>query len=68
MNWQLGLRRVSAVFWAVLAIYPAVVIAIDISNGHPPLRWLGLLALVFLAFYTLHRLTCWVIGGFAKTK
>jgi len=66
MNWNRGLRRASAVAWAAIAIYPAGVIAADISNGHPALQWLALLALVLGVIYALHRLTCWVIDGFTK--
>ena len=66
MNIRLGLERISAVWWGLLAglclLAPFITDASD--------RWLiaGMGAGGLVAAYLAYRLTCWVIGGFSVAK
>lgn len=74
MNWQQGLRRLSAVFWgfwALVAVVFVIAICSDYVRSEGFAYALGygtavggfLVGIIVLA----HRLTCWVIGGFFRT-
>lgn len=65
MNIQVGLNRISAVFWGFWALFFAIwglaLIFINESS-----EWqLGLAALAALVpVYVAHRVTCWIVAGF----
>lgn len=71
MNLQLGLRRISAVFWGWWAFVAAAYGFIGVADGGPIndrlLIGFGIfvcLGLLFLA----HKITCWVIAGFFSLR
>jgi len=68
MNWQLGLRRISAVFWGVPALLFGgifVYTAFD-GRGSDMAGMLGTALLIVAGMYVAHRITCWIISGFFK--
>lgn len=64
MNFQLGLERVSAVWWALWGLASAALIveAFTERQFNFPLMALG--AGLMVCAYAAHRLTCWVVAGF----
>lgn len=74
MNIRRGLQRISAVFWGAATLFGLVLTGALMSDAYrrPDIQQMaeiGLLGFsVSLAVgYGLHRLTCWVIAGFAST-
>lgn len=66
MNWNLGLKRVSAAWWGLVAIIAA---GIGFTWGS---GWELESSLAGMAWsagaYALHRVTCWIINGFSAEK
>jgi len=65
MNWNLGLRRLSAAVWAVVGLWLLALSSVAYLDGAGGL-WTGLTcsAGAVAVPYGLHRLTRWVVGGF----
>jgi hypothetical protein len=69
MNIRLGLERISAVWWGFWGLLGAIAVGaavVSASNNTAGIFWTGLGGMV--AAYLLHRLTCWVIGGFFPAR
>ena len=68
MNWNLGLRHISAVVWGIIgAVYGGAFLLIGFNDAHAG-RTILLAALVLGALFLAHKLTCWVINGFFAKK
>lgn len=61
MNIRLGLQRISAVWWGFWALLATIIGVWSLLEKEP--SGFGFLA-ALVPIYLLHRLTCWVIGGF----
>lgn len=64
MNWHLGLRRISAVFWGLWAAFIAGLMIFFMFEGDNSIRAFVYMALCLVAIYAFYRLTNWIIGGF----
>jgi hypothetical protein len=75
MNWNQGLRRISAVAWGCVAAFAAIVVwalAWDEARANGVAQAIGYgIAIGIFAFGLIllaHRVTCWVIDGFFTSK
>lgn len=69
MNWNQGLRRVSAVFWGFWALLSGVFGAsLLVLNGSR--EWdAGLIFIAcLLPLYIAYRVTCWIVDGFFQPR
>lgn len=68
MNWHLGLRRISAVFWSVPAlVFGGIFVYVAFEEGRSDApAMLGTALLIVAGMYLAHRVTCWIIAGFFK--
>lgn len=65
MNFQIGLERVSAVWWGLWGLVGLVMLVANLYGTTPDstaLAWVG--AGIMFAAYILHRITRWVVAGF----
>lgn len=73
MNWEQGLRRVSAVLWTLVALFFVgyTAMAIIVGEKHSVLLYLLLFNLAAVIPFIAHKVTCWVtcwvIRGFTTT-
>ena len=69
MNWEQGLTRVSAVTWALAALFCIgyIGVAISIGEDHSAGLYALLFALAVVVPLGAHKATCWVIRGFRPT-
>lgn len=70
MNWEQGLKRVSAVLWALVAVFCIGYTGVAISVGEK--HSVGFYALLFTLAIVVpwlgHKATCWVIQGFSAAR
>jgi hypothetical protein len=69
VNWNEGLRRISAFFWGLLALVVLGFFAYFIwegSNERAPM--VGYMIGTAFVFAAGHRLTCWIIDGFSSRR
>jgi hypothetical protein len=66
MNWNQGLRRVSAVAWSVGALFGLLVVQIIWHVQDEPASFVIGAVVVILLAGALHRVTSWMIDGFTK--
>lgn len=69
MSWKQGLTRVSAVVWALAALFGIgyTGVAISIGEEHSVALYALLFALAVVVPFSAHKATCWVIRGFLPT-
>ena len=65
MDWNTGLKRISAVFWGFWGLLVAGLIIGD-AVGQVSGNNTAYLFLTFPALYGIHRTVCWIIDGFFK--
>lgn len=65
MDWNTGLKRISAVFWGFWALFIAGLM-IGSAMGRLHGADTAYLFLCFPAFYAIHRAISWIIDGFFK--
>lgn len=73
MNIRRGLQRISAVFWGAVTLLGLGVTGALMSDAYrrPNMQQVAEIGLIGFCIslavgYGLHRLTCWVIAGFAS--
>lgn len=67
MNFALGLKRLSLVFWSGVAIFFTLILATTVLENWP--RNEGKAGYLFLTVgvpWGLHKLTCWIVDGFTR--
>ena len=65
MNWNLGMRRVSAVFWGAISLFVLIGFGFQLAGERPSENFVAF-SLGFIALAVCHRATCWVIDGFSS--
>lgn len=70
MNWELGLKRISTLLWALVAMSCIGYTTLAILSGeeHSFLLWLLLFVLAIGVPFVGHKSTCWVIQGFSNSS
>lgn len=64
MNFQIGLERVSAVWWGLWGLVGLVVFGAGIFGQPQSLAQVGAGFGIMVVAYILHRITRWVVAGF----
>ncbi|MDR6536982.1 hypothetical protein [Variovorax soli] len=66
MNWNLGLRRLSAVVWSVVGFFGLLLVQLVWHVQEEAVSFLvGVVVVVSIAV-AMHRVTSWVINGFTS--
>ncbi len=68
MNIQLGLERISAVWWGFWGLMAVGVLASAVFSPGDRLLFLGMGTGGIVVAYVAHRLTCWFVSGFFVAK
>ena len=70
MNWEQGLKRVSAVLWVLIGMFCIGYTAVAISMGeeHSVGFYALLFALAVVVPWLAHKATYWVVQGFTATR
>lgn len=66
MDWNTGLKRISAVFWGFWALFFGSMIVGQLLGQITSADSAAYLFLTFPVLYALHRVNCWIIDGFFK--
>lgn len=64
MNIQLGLQRVSAVWWGLWGLLGLVIFGAGIFGQPQSLAHVGGGFCAMVVAYIAHRVTCWIVTGF----
>lgn len=68
MNWQLGLMRISVVWWSFWAILSVALGLAGLFGSSGSSRESLLMIGAILPIYLLHKVTCWIIAGFFASR